>query len=54
MSVAKLAMEDMVPRTISQPSSEPFALPGWCTMGPMPLARTIAQMKKAMPAVGTK
>src|SRR5690242_1574131 len=53
IKAAKLAIADMVPRTMSQPSSEPDLVPGWCTIGPIPLARTMAQMKKAIPAVGT-
>lgn len=53
MRVAKLAMEDMKPLTNSQPSSLPESRPGWRTIGPTPPARTMAQMKKAMPAVGT-
>lgn len=46
-------MEDMKPLTNSQPSSLPESRPGWRTIGPTPPARTMAQMKKAMPAVGT-
>jgi hypothetical protein len=53
ISVAKLAIELIMPFTIAQPSSLPEAVPGWETIGPIPLARTILQMKKAMPAVGT-
>lgn len=51
---ADVPMADMMPRTMSQPSSEPRTVPDCLTMGPSPFARTIAQMKNAMPAVGTK
>jgi hypothetical protein len=53
MSVAKLAMADMIPVMIPQASLEPCEVLLWCTIGPMPLALTRAQMKKAIPAVGT-
>lgn len=51
--VAKLAIADMMPETIAHASVLPDAVAPWWTMGPIPLARTIAQMKKATPAVGT-
>jgi hypothetical protein len=53
ISVAKLAIADMMPVTIPHANLDPVATAGWCTIGPMPWARTIAQMKKAIPAVGT-
>lgn len=54
IKVAKLAMALMMPLTMSQPSSDPLASLGCLTIGPSPFARTIAQMKKAIPAVGAK
>lgn len=54
MSVAKLAIELMHPFTNSHPSALPDLVAGWWTIGPTPPARTMAQMKKAMPAQGTK
>lgn len=54
ISVAKFAIDDMMPWTIAQPNAPPDFVAGWCTMGPMPWARTIDQMKKAIPAGGTK
>lgn len=53
MRVAKLEMADMMPITIPQTSLEPEALAGCWMMGPSPWALTTAQMKNAMPAVGT-
>ncbi|KAK5633061.1 hypothetical protein RRF57_008774 [Xylaria bambusicola] len=54
MSVAKLAIELKTPFTNSQASSLPSNFAGWLIMGPGPPALTKAQMKKAIPAVGTK
>lgn len=51
--VAKLAMDDMMPVTIPQASFDPWAVFGCLTIGPIPFARTTAQMKKATPAIGT-
>lgn len=53
MSVAKLAMEDMMPVAIAQANLEPWEVFGWCTIEPMPFALTRAQMKNVIPAVGT-
>lgn len=53
MRVAKLAIADIMPVTIPQASLEPFAVFGCLTIGPIPLALTKAQMKNAIPAVGT-
>ena len=36
MSVAKLAIEDMIPKTIPQPKALPDIVAGWCTIGPIP------------------
>lgn len=52
--VAKLAIDDMMPLTISQARSPPCIVFDFLTMGPTPPARTRAQIKKAMPAGGTK
>jgi len=54
MSVAKLAMELMMPLTTSHASSEPCLVAGCFMIGPNPPARTTAQIRKAMPAAGTK
>lgn len=54
MSVAKLAMEDMTPLTNSQARSLPWTVFPCLTMGPIPPARTRAQIMKAMPQTGTK
>lgn len=43
-----------MPLTNSQAKAEPVSLAGWLTTGPMPPARTTAQIKKAMAAQGTK
>lgn len=53
MRVAKLAIADMIPETIAHASVLPEAVAPWWTIGPIPLALTIAQMKNATPAVGT-
>lgn len=53
MRVAKFAIEDMIPVTIPHANFEPCDVLLCFTIGPMPLARTRAQMKKAIPAVGT-
>jgi hypothetical protein len=53
MSVAKLAIEDIIPVIMPQANLEPWEVLLWCTMGPIPLARTTAQMKNEIPAVGT-
>ena len=53
MRVAKLAMEDIIPVTIPQPSALPWLVFFCLTIGPRPFARTIAQMKNARPATGT-
>jgi hypothetical protein len=53
MRVAKFAIADMIPLTIAQAISDPCEVLPLCTMGPIPFARTIAQMKNATPAVGT-
>jgi hypothetical protein len=52
--VAMFEMQDMRETTIVQPRSEPDRREGWLTMGPTPLAFTIAQMKKVIPAMGTQ
>lgn len=52
--VAKFAIDDMMPWTMAQPNAPPDFVAPLCTMGPIPCARTIAQMKKAIPAGGTK
>lgn len=49
---AKLPMQLMIDLTTAQASWLPWALFGWCTMGPIPLARAIAQAKKAIAAMG--
>lgn len=54
IKVAKLDMDAMMPAIHPQASLEPEASAGCRTMGPSPLARTMAQMKKAIPAAGTK
>lgn len=51
--VAKFAIEDIMPLTIPHARALPTAFEGCLTIGPMPLARTRDQMKKAIPAVGT-
>jgi hypothetical protein len=53
MSVAKLAIEDMMPLRKAHDHSLPEALEGCETMGPIPPALTMVQMRKAMPATGT-
>ena len=53
MRAAKLAMDDMMPRTTCHASSDPWIVLGWLTMGPGPPARTTVQTRKAMPATGT-
>jgi hypothetical protein len=53
MRVAKLAIALMIPETMPHANLEPWATPGWCTIGPIPCALTMAQMKKEIPAVGT-
>ena len=53
ISVAKLAIALMIPLTIPQASAEPWAVFFSLTIGPRPLARTMAQMKKLMPQMGT-
>ena len=45
-------MHDMRLTTISQPSSEPWTVLGREMIGPTPLAFTIHQIKKVMPATG--
>ena len=54
IKVAKLAMALMTPVTNSHASFDPEIVAGWWTIGPIPPARTMAQMRKAMPAQGTK
>ena len=54
MSVAKLAIALIIPLTMAQASLLPPIVEPWWTIGPMPLARTIAQMKNEIPATGTK
>ena len=54
MRVAKLAMELMMPVTMAHASLLPWAVPGVWTIGPIPFALTMAQMKKARAANGTK
>jgi hypothetical protein len=44
----------MMPETKPHASFEPEDEAGWWMMGPMPWARMMAQLKKAMPARGTK
>ena len=51
--VAKLAMELIIPVTIPQASVEPCDVFPCLTIGPRPLALTTAQMKNAIPAIGT-
>jgi len=52
--VAKLAIELMIPPIHPQANFEPDASAGWRTIGPIPWALTMAQIKKAIPAAGTK
>jgi len=54
IKVAKLAMELMTPLTNAHASSLPDMVAGCRTIGPTPPARTTAQMRKAIPATGTK
>merc|ERR1712000_773543 len=53
MRVAKLAIEDMMPLTISHAKSLPWILLPVFTMGPMPPALEMVQARKAIPATGT-
>lgn len=52
--VAKLAIQFIKDLTNSQPNSEPWMVLGWCTIGPIPPARLTVQIKKPMPAIGTR
>ena len=54
IKVAKFAILLIIPCTIAQPNASPFFTEGCCTMGPIPSAFTIAQMKNISPATGTK
>lgn len=51
--VAKLAMEDMIPVTIAHAIALPCDVFPCLTIGPIPFARTMAQTKNTIPAVGT-
>ena len=53
MRVAKLAIADMIPITIPHANLDPEASAGCFTIGPIPCALTMAQMKNVMPAMGT-
>ena len=53
MSVAKFAIADIMPVTTPHASFDPVVVFFCLTIGPMPLALTRAQIKKATPAVGT-
>lgn len=44
MSVAKFAIDDIIPFTIAQLNALPWTEFGWCTIGPIPCALTIAQI----------
>ena len=45
MSVAKLLIEDMMPETMAHPNASPVLVEPWWTMGPIPWALRMAQMK---------
>lgn len=51
-NVAMLLMQDMRLDTMAHDRSLPCSFEGWCTIGPTPLAFTMHQMKKVIPAVG--
>ena len=52
MRVTKLLMQDIVLIIIAHPRSDPWTVAGWEMTGPTPLALTIHQTKKVMPATG--
>lgn len=52
ISAAKFPIHDMIPFTNAHASALPWAVLGWWTIGPMPLARAMAQAKKAIAAMG--
>lgn len=53
ISVAKLAIADMIPVTIAHASSLPCTVFFSWIIGPIPCAREIAHAKNAIPANGT-
>lgn len=52
IKAAKFPKQYMIPLTTAQASWLPWAVLGWCTIGPIPSARAMAQAKNAMAAAG--